>query len=959
MQIIIRIFAENYSIMQIYIFISYGHDDYAERAKILYEELSKNEDNFVIWWDHFIEPSAEWVAEIESHLNELVNNNPNSCFVYVVTPYSSNTERDNFCIKEIVKAVSGSVRLIPIKVVETPMPLLLGNIQWLDFTKCIFDSNNQEFVNKVEELRQIIREHKELPLDGKLATILNRLEPCKFSLELAKYLENYEPREWLLDKIKQWMNAPDNPLLLLLGGPGTGKTAFSVWMSYGELSQHVVAWHLCQYNDKRTCILRNVVKSLVSFLATRLPEYYEILDVTLLDKNLKESDFDAGTLFKALILEPLQQIEKHDGIQIILIDALDEASFDSYNELAEMLANYSRQLPKWIKFVITSRNDFSVTTHLADVSTIINLDDKQSREQSTEDISRYVNKMIEGDPSMADYVVQESENNFLYAQLLCNTIKDNPDFVSGKLPKGINNYYNSYMLRYFKTSGDFDFKTYARPLLNIMLTAFEPLSTKDLYNRLHETCDWCEKRSSFHELITCFGPLLTESADSLRPYHKSLSDWFLDNENNKSFFISKEDGLDEMICWGLEVISDEDMTPKDFIANHFYRYLPQYMIEAEDKKAFTNLYTDIDFWKRRQEMLGTDLLLRSLIDELSLCKESVRRKLFEDERFFKALSLFSVDLFNTGLYISLRRLGYTIPLVSGMDDDHRLFAVRYYYICELYNDIEDNISVFEEPYKDLVVEAMVMNELGQTYRKLGLLTRSVEFYRKSLEKAIASQTTQDERIYTILNISRVLNVQCKTEEAREMLQKAVDLFDSGCWKNSLQGTDSEFSARQLERAVRYVVQEMEDYSIKLNQEVFVKAMKWGDEIYADPIKRDRYYPNHLLSKIFFRIRTGNLDNIEELMEECRRSIVSHFDGIRFAYQKVLLLILRNQKAEAIQIASEQLEALLPLRIHQIERTEFAAVTDWLTGEDHISVVSKELLPWYHHTCDLLNQISSQ
>jgi tetratricopeptide (TPR) repeat protein len=111
---------------------------------------------------------------------------------------------------------------------------------------------------------------------------------------------------------------------------------------------------------------------------------------------------------------------------------------------------------------------------------------------------------------------------------------------------------------------------------------------------------------------------------------------------------------------------------------------------------------------------------------------------------------------------------------SGMDDDRRLFAIRYYYINELYDDIDANVSIFEEPYQNHIVEAMLMNELGQTYRKLGQLERSAQYYRRSLKEGIEYGGTLDETIYTRLNLSRILTLQCRHEEARQLLDEALD-----------------------------------------------------------------------------------------------------------------------------------------------------------------------------------------
>ena len=943
--------------MNIYIFISYGHDDYTERTRLLYEQLSKNDD-FVIWWDEGIKVSSEWTSEIENQLNNLIVNKPGSCLIYIITPHSANVDRDNFCIKEIAKALDGRVRIIPVKAVDVPVPLLVSNIQWMDFTNCQFDDNNNEFIRRIERLCQIIKGKDELIGDGKQAALHSWLEPCSFSFELSIHLKDYEPRTWLLDKVRNWVEQSDDHLLLILGGPGTGKTAFSLWLSYGELSQYVAAWHLCQYNDKRTCLQRNAVKSLAYYLSTRIAEYYNNLDIVKVERDLQNAEYDAATLFKSLILEPLSNVGRLDGHFVILIDALDEASQNGYNGLAEILARYATQIPEWIKFIVTSRNDPTVTTHLLDCSSVINMDDESSTQQGNQDVRRYVDRMMASesiDSNIADFVVAESGNNFLYAHLLYNTIHDDPQFALGNLPRGINSYYSVFLSRYFSNNqSNFCFRTHARPLLNLILTAYEPLE-KDhiLYERLHDTCDWCKSRAVFNDLVSCFGPLLKESSGCLVPFHKSLSDWFLDENMSTEFSVYRDDGLAEMACWGKELLKDSFSDLEDKMVIHFYRYLPQYMIEANDK-GLVAFYTNLDFWKKRQEVLGVDILLRSMIEELKMCIPNVRNRIFVSEEFARIIDLFSAELFNKGFYINLRHLGFTILLRHGMDDQHRLIAVRYFYINELYDEIDKHIDIFGEPYKDPVVESMVLNELGQCYRKLGHMERSAEYYRNSIKEAISANAPKDEIIYSKLNLSRVLTALCREVEAREILMKAVDEFKSGIWKGHLQGTDKEFSSRQLERAVRYVVLETENFSISPNQAVCMEELKWADDLYSDPIRRDRYYPNHLISKILFNLRVGNIDGITKLIDECEQSISSKFDGIRLTYLKAILLAISGKKEEAYCMAKDQFALLKTLPYHMIERTEFAALLFCLSNEDHISSLSKELMSWYKHTIEVIS-----
>lgn len=940
---------------RIYIFISYGHDKYANRTRALYEQLQQNDENFVIWWDDKLEISEDWIIEIEKNLNNLIVNSSDSSFIYVITPYSSNVERDNFCIKEIVKALGNNVRVIPVRLAEAPMPLLLGNIQWIDFTDIDMNNGNAEFINRTEKLCEIIRNpKKELPKDGKQAILRSKLEPCSFTLELKKHLANYEARQWLLGTVKDWIESDGKKILLLVGGPGTGKTAFSIWMSYSELSQYVCAWHLCQYsNRKGTCDLRSAVKSMAYFLSTRIPEYYRNMDIAEVERILQKAEFDENTLFKELILSPLCRIDNPGHPVVILIDAIDEATENNNNDLADIIHEYVDQLPQWLKIIVTSRNDSSVMTFLRSCSYVVNFDDVSFVEESRNDVNHYVNHMLEDCPQYIQKVIKESGNNFLYAQLLCNTIKENPEYALDELPSDINAYYYKYLRRYFVNS-KFDFDTQGLPLLLPILTSYEPISKDVIYEHLHQIAgDWCVNRRVFESLLQSFGPLLKEVDDFILPFHKSLFDWFLDEENKTEFSISKKDGLEEMVAWGVDVI--QNSSSKNKMMEHFYLYLPQYMIEA-DSTMFESLYFDMTFWEERKKIIGVNLLLKTMIDELALCKPEIRQQLFNKEQFFNIIYQFNIDLFNTGRYANLCNLGYEIPMTRGMDDKHRLFVVRNLYINEQYKEIDGNIDIFEDPYKDHIVEANLLNELGQTYRKLGQLEKSAMYYRKSLNIALEYNSTVDEIIYTRLNLSRILTLQCKNQEARQVLDEAVKEFDSNRWQNSMQGVDYEFSSQQLIRGVRYVELETENFSTTPNLEICEKSLKWANEIYAILAKRDRYYANHLIGKLFYNIKNHHIDNIDSLLKESKNSVVSKYDGIRLTCVHSLLLLCQGKTDEALQMATKQLNELYENDMHPIQCAELAAIIGYITKSDKSYYVTEELHPWYNQVQRIIQSI---
>ena len=406
--------------MKTCIFISYGHDEFTEKVRVIIKSLNGRKE-YQTWWDGDMKKSADWVRQIENNLDELVKSKPDSCFIYIVTPYSTSDKRYNFCINEILRALEGRVRILPIRLSSAPMPLPIGSIQWFDLTQCEIDVNNKDYQNRLEALCNLIDSREPLKIDGKQGGLHRLLNPCMFTLDIDKHLRNYSPRQWLLDATKDWLENRKERMLLIEGGPGTGKTAFSLWIATRKLPERIHAWHLCQYNDVNTRSLLTCVKSLTWYLASRLPYFYDSLEISKVEELTQGGEENAGTMLKELILGTLKETHANGETIVILIDALDEASINGVNKVAEILAQYADEMPEWLRFIITTRNDSSVTVPLKDVSYVIDLDAQSNDENCRTDIRAYVKSYLDQNilvhnQDIAEAIIEQSGNVILYAK---------------------------------------------------------------------------------------------------------------------------------------------------------------------------------------------------------------------------------------------------------------------------------------------------------------------------------------------------------------------------------------------------------------------------------------------------------------------------------------------------------------------------------------------------------------
>lgn len=940
--------------MNTHIFVSYGHDEYTEKVRVIFKSLN-NRNEYHTWWDGDMKEGSDWVLQIENSIDKLIASKPDSCFIFIVTSYSTSDKRYNYCINEILRALEGHVRILPIRLSRAPMPLPIGSIQWFDMTQCEIDVNSMDFQQRLESLCNIIDSREPIKIDGKQGILHQLLNPCFFSLDIEKHLHNYCNRDWLLNATTDWLDNRSERILLIEGGPGTGKTAFALWIATRMLPDRIHAWHLCQYNNDTTRSLLTCVKSLIWYLGSRLPYFYDSLAVSKIEEFVRGGDENAGIMLKEIILQNLKDTHVSGDKIVIMIDALDEASENGINKVAEILAQYVNDMPEWFRFIITSRNDISVTLPLNDVSYVIDLDDESNKSKCSADIKEYVksnlNKSIlANNDDISDIIADRSDNLILYAKLMCDAINKGEEINVLRLPQGLNSYYDSHIRRYFG-SGAYDFVIHALPILHLILSSYQPIKQKFIYQRIHATEEWCKDMTRFKRVLDCFGPLLKEDSEFIIPFHKSLSDWFTDS-NNDRFYVSLEDGYEKMCSWGLEIIEDD--LSDDELAHHFYIYLPQYMIAANKLKDLLKVFSDVSFWERRKIALGVDLILQRMFVELGLMNNTVKDKIFQNPDFNDILYSLGNELFNKGLFVQLKKIGFKVPLHDRMDDRERLTALRYYYINGEYETLYANIEIFCNEYENKELEHSIQNILGLATKKCGMVSHSAIFFKRALQISYEQNAPLEKMIYYHLNLSRVLTTLCRFDEGRRELEIATNSFYHGNWQSAIKESGYDFKARQLELAVRYVDVETELFSSSYNKNVCEKELSWADELYSSKIRIDRYYSRHLQSKILFLLREHRFAEIESVLKELTDN--SEFNDIRTNIYLALYQYATGEIKQGLQTVNMLLDNLRKNSTLLIERCECLALIDAMEHQNHQDEITDELTPWYHHTITIINQI---
>ncbi len=129
------------------VFISYSRTD-EPHARRIHEALAKKD--YSVWVDTALAPGSNWMQEIANAIDRAVERG------FVLVLLSPNSVRSQFTMHEIQYALDKSARathganIVPImlndpRATQSAMPpslqLLLGGIQWFDFSQGDFDAN--------------------------------------------------------------------------------------------------------------------------------------------------------------------------------------------------------------------------------------------------------------------------------------------------------------------------------------------------------------------------------------------------------------------------------------------------------------------------------------------------------------------------------------------------------------------------------------------------------------------------------------------------------------------------------------------------------------------------------------------------------------------------------------------------------------------------------------------------
>ena len=408
---------------------------------------------------------------------------------------------------------------------------------------------------------------------------------------LAIARENFIGRRWLFQEIENAFNPAFQEVrgVLVMGDPGAGKSALSAQLvcsrtSSRTIHDHVLGYHLCKHSDKNTQNAGKFVRNLAQMIARRLPEYgYVVTNSSFIQRSLNTDCVtiqDPVGCFEQAILTPLKGLMNEPKENwYIIIDALDECltQSETSHSIVYLLNNKLPRFPSWLKLVMTSRNESSVSLNSNTITKLI-INPEDSR--NIEDIELFLTTKfyqdgpllhqikrwfgdngIENTAKLISALLSKSQGNFLFVKEMLhhwehyNAVKGDPY----ALPETLGELYNSYFERLYNRREQFQ---PVRRVLELLVATFRPLSLKEIYDVLRIREVNLDQEYDFRDRIKELGHFLRYGEnDTVTLYHLSLTEWLTSGSNrNGPFYVSKKKGHEVFCDYYFSLIAGGDKT---------------------------------------------------------------------------------------------------------------------------------------------------------------------------------------------------------------------------------------------------------------------------------------------------------------------------------------------------------------------------------------------------------------
>ncbi|KAL9961751.1 hypothetical protein ACROYT_G030761 [Oculina patagonica] len=416
---------------------------------------------------------------------------------------------------------------------------------------------NRETLQQVKKSVENMTERRNMDKEDEILSKLAKINSRKV---VEYHAERYQEgtRASVFERVEKWLDdsSSSNRVMVISGNAGMGKSVISaivckIMQEAGRLS----GTHFCQHDKERYRNPKIMLQSLACQLSDSLPEYKNALLKTL-SRNLgvELNNMEVKDLFEVLFEEPLSELKGPGRNILMVVDGLDESQYQGRNELLDVIACHFTKLPRWIRFLVTTRPEINIADSLKSFNP---LQLEPNNEENQRDIrllfeERLSDVIQQGHREVIiNELVKKSEGLILYAYLLVLFIKENVsnltlEQLDSTLPSGISSIYRTYFQR-LETELCKELKIKEEQFLTFLsalTTAREPLPLDFVAKMMLSGSSSLGNRRKVNKVIACISALLPVQGDCIHFFHKSLKDWLTDISlyEQHDFTVDEQDG---------------------------------------------------------------------------------------------------------------------------------------------------------------------------------------------------------------------------------------------------------------------------------------------------------------------------------------------------------------------------------------------------------------------------------
>lgn len=419
-----------------------------------------------------------------------------------------------------------------------------------------------------------------------------KLKSFDFGEFIVSSRSEFTGRTWLYQEMDEALEQTDTRGVLLIGNPGSGKTAFVCQLLCSRTSSpfihdRILGYHFCMHSDKGTQSAAKFVRNLANMAASRIEDYRDILSRdSFVQRVLQQSCTQYPEwCFQEGIITPLKKLKRKPKQPLyVIIDALDECAADK-GEILSMLKSKVHRLPMWLKLIITSRNTSTITTSFKGMP---RLELRSDDERNLEDIDSYLSNKIyplqgsiisrikayflirdNNAPTqrVVSTLVEKSQGNFLFVRLVLNFLLTPTESFSWteNVPITLDNIFQLYFERKFSTRESF---RSLREIFEVLVASYTPLSAQVIHSVLKLYNPALDFEYDFMPKLEEVSLFLWYGLENghVRIYHASLSEW-LTSENNKGrfYYVKKQKGHERLARYYLQSAKSvqKQLTPEE------------------------------------------------------------------------------------------------------------------------------------------------------------------------------------------------------------------------------------------------------------------------------------------------------------------------------------------------------------------------------------------------------------